>query len=273
MIQRGRARKSEVASLISPIDGYRGILKKKGLKPRDHIKENTKKIIETQKEFKMKEKSWNSNAKIRKLKQFKGVNSRVYNYSKRPQTSIGAKSQTSKEKVRMESPDPFNENINTENIQTNELPGKEQNFIKKNIIKAWKRKEVNELERPKTASEYGTETYKRENIEPHIPNKGKVPSYLINRKKEWRIEEENKQKEIEQRKNPPGTKLLPEAERLTTLDQLLASRTEMINTLETLPITLRTMALRNRKSELESKLKETDWAISLFSRENVYIPI
>lgn len=36
---------------------------------------------------------------------------------------------------------------------------------------------------------------------------------------------------------------------------------------------MRTMALRNRKLELENKLKEIETAIKLFSKENVFVAI
>lgn len=72
---------------------------------------------------------------------------------------------------------------------------------------------------------------------------------------------------------PPGTKLLPEEERLATLDQLKYTKVQIINTLESLPISMKTMALRNKKLDLESKLQEVDAAIKLFSKENVFVAI
>ena len=36
---------------------------------------------------------------------------------------------------------------------------------------------------------------------------------------------------------------------------------------------MRTMSLRNKKLELECKLKEIDAAIKLFSKENVYVAL
>jgi hypothetical protein len=40
-----------------------------------------------------------------------------------------------------------------------------------------------------------------------------------------------------------------------------------------MPISLRTMSLQNRKSELEKKLDELDEAIRTFSRKQVFIKI
>ncbi|CAI2378628.1 unnamed protein product [Moneuplotes crassus] len=253
MIQRPRARKTEVASLIAPSDGYRGTLARKGKKPINHIKQNSKKLVETQRQYKLKEKAGAEAKKQKKtvLKQFRGVSSRVYSYQHRPQTCHADRFA---EPVDHSLDD---ENFNTDNIGFPEAPSKHMTIIQKNILKACEKKPAEE-HRPQSAI-------------PEYKSQGKVPSYLVKRKQEWKDEEEHKQKVAELKKAPPGTKLLPEAERLETLSQLENSKLEMINTLETLPISLRTMALRNKKIELENKLKETDAAIKLFSRKNVYV--
>ena len=267
MIQRRRNRKTEVSSLISPVDGFRGSLKKKGIAPKDHIKENSKKVYLAQKEYSMKKQAEIDAKKgITKLKQFKNVESRVYNYAKRPKICYESRPKTAKisKEDNINFVDIQDENINTENIQNNEFAGDSNNIVKRNIMTACKKNEKKES-RPQTAmTEYGNETYK---------SKGKVPSYLVNRKEEWRKEEEEKKNIIERQKIPVGTKLLPEDERLTTLDKLKETKKEIVNTLETLPISMRTMALRNKKTDLENKLKEVEAAIKLFSRENIYVAL
>lgn len=268
MIQRGRTRKSEVASIIAPVDGYRGTLKKKGIKPKNHIQENTKNLKQTLNEYRKKEQAETEAKKEKnfKLKQFTNVQSRLYNYTKRPQTCIGPRpedhfNQNSKD---YSFNDYEKENFNSNNIQSSELPGTWNSIIKKNIKKVWSEKPV-EHERPQTAtSRFGGETYKA---------KGKVPSYLVNRQQEWRMQEEEKSRQKELKKVPFGTKLLPEGERLATLDQLKETKKEIMNTVESLPISMRTMALRNKKLDLENKLLEVEAAIKLFSKENVYVAL
>lgn len=270
MIQRRRDHKTQVGALLNPVDGYRGSLQKKGVKPKNHISSNTKSIKQAQQEFKMKQQA-EIEAKREsnfKLKKFSNVTSRVYNYSKRPQTCIGPRTVTEPLVDRCSTLgvdfEDDKENFNLSNVQKSEYPGKNGNFIHKNIKKAWEDKKELEIQRPQTASVYGGEKYK---------SKGKVPTYLVNRKEEWKQKEEEKQKQAELKKIPPGTKLLPEDERLATLDQLRHSRQEIENMLESLPISMRTMALRNKKLDLEAKLKEIEAAIKLFSKENVFVAI
>jgi hypothetical protein len=60
--------------------------------------------------------------------------------------------------------------------------------------------------------------------------------------------------EEEKAKIPLGTRLMPEQERLETLQDLTESRKEISNTLERLPIGIRTIMMQNYKLELEHKL-------------------
>ena len=265
MIQKGRARTTQVSKLINPTDGYRGSMTKKGLKPKNHMNDNAKKLREAQKEFKMKEQKEieKKREKNFKLKKFSHVKSRVYSKSSRPVTAVGPRISGIDDISKIDSNEK--ENIDTQNIrQVDQTPLRTSNFVKKNIEKACFDTKPIEHPRPQTASEYGGKDYKA---------KGKVPEYLQKRKDEWKQREIEEEKQAELSKIPPGTKLLPEDERLTTLDQLQTTRKQIVNTLETLPISMRTMSLRNKKLELECKLKEIDAAIKLFSKENVYVAL
>lgn len=63
---------------------------------------------------------------------------------------------------------------------------------------------------------------------------------------------------------PPGTRVLPEAERIKTLEQLIDSRKELNKIYQSLPISLRTESLKNQKIQLEQKLEELDKSIATF---------
>ena len=271
MIQRGRNHKTQVSAILNPVDGYRDGLKRKGQAPKNHINDNSKSIKKMEKEFKMKEKE-DMEAKREstfKMKKFTQVQSRVYNYSKRPSTWKAKRNWESSlnydHQNHLYLDEDNKENINSENIYNEILKpsDKNQNFIVKNIKNAWDEKSL--LQRPQTAaSEFGGDNYR---------SKGKIPQYLIDRKEEWKQVEVEKKRKEDLKKIPPGTKLLPEEERLATLDQLKITKQEIENTLESLPISMRTMALRNKKLDLESKLKEVEAAILLFSKENVFVAI
>lgn len=70
---------------------------------------------------------------------------------------------------------------------------------------------------------------------------------------------------------PPGTRLMTEDERVKTLEELKVKKQEVASLLFSLPLSMRTEALKNKKSELETKLTEIEKAISTFSRKVVYI--
>ena len=102
---------------------------------------------------------------------------------------------------------------------------------------------------------------------------GKTPRYIQNMK----IEAE-KQKEIdllkkEEEKYPKGTRLLSEEERVFTLNKLVESKKEIENLLSKLPITMASLAARNKQEELYKKLDEIDNAINTFSRKKVFVKV
>lgn len=77
----------------------------------------------------------------------------------------------------------------------------------------------------------------------------------------------------EESKIPPGTRLMGEEERLKTLEDLQATKREINNALEKLPLANQSLALQKRKKEMEEKLMRIDKAIETFSKKIVYVAL
>ena len=77
--------------------------------------------------------------------------------------------------------------------------------------------------------------------------------------------------EEEKARYPPGTRLMPDEERLETLKDLEDSKKEINNALNKLPVVLRTMAAEKNKKELEEKLLRIERALETFSKKQVYV--
>lgn len=105
------------------------------------------------------------------------------------------------------------------------------------------------------------------------PNYGKVPQYLDDYKEQRRVVQEEKTRNEEQANCPSGMRLMPEEERVTTLNQLEKSKDEVFNNINKLPIASNTRTVQLRRQELENKLQEIENAISIFSRPKVYVAI
>jgi hypothetical protein len=102
-------------------------------------------------------------------------------------------------------------------------------------------------------------------------NYGKIPKYI--QKYDRQREELHIQKMIEEEKakHPPGTRLMPEEERLETLKDLKESRKEINTAIEKMPVVSRTIAGEKLKRELEDKLVKVDRAIETFEKKVVYV--
>ena len=77
--------------------------------------------------------------------------------------------------------------------------------------------------------------------------------------------------EEERQKIPPGTRLMPEEERLETLRDLQESHKEINTALEKLPIISKTLAMEKHKKALEEKMHRVSRAIETFSKKTVYV--
>jgi hypothetical protein len=64
---------------------------------------------------------------------------------------------------------------------------------------------------------------------------------------------------------------LPEEERVSTLEDLIATRQELNSMIDTMPISMRSDNLKQRRRECEEKLKQVESAITLFQRRIVYV--
>jgi len=96
--------------------------------------------------------------------------------------------------------------------------------------------------------------------------------YSIEKYKEEMAEfKARREEEMAKAKLPPGTKLMPEEERVATLDELVRQKKEIQETIEKMPLSMRSDALKAKKREMEEKMNEIERAITTFSRKFVYV--
>lgn len=72
---------------------------------------------------------------------------------------------------------------------------------------------------------------------------------------------------------PAGTRLLPEYERLETLNDLKEAKTTTNNQLERLPVVSKTLKMTRHRQDIEEKLVRLEKAIDIFSKEQVYVQV
>lgn len=99
---------------------------------------------------------------------------------------------------------------------------------------------------------------------------GEVPAYLRFRQQKWDDEEEEKRKKARDPGCPEGQKLMPEVDRQATLRVLKVSREQELKKLNALPLNVDTPSKIHRKQKIETRLKEIDDAVHIFSKSKVY---
>lgn len=75
----------------------------------------------------------------------------------------------------------------------------------------------------------------------------------------------------EQREAPPGYRLLPDEERLRTLEDLQVKLAELDQRYSRLPLKIETESQRQQQQALRAKLAEAEAAVRLFSRPRVLL--
>ena len=102
---------------------------------------------------------------------------------------------------------------------------------------------------------------------------GKIPTYINKYKEQREFEAQQKAEEEERLKHPPGTRLMPEHERIETLNDLLQAKAETSRALEKLPVVAHSNKMERHKKDLEDKLIRLERAIDTFSKKTVYVAI
>ncbi|PNH09884.1 hypothetical protein TSOC_003443 [Tetrabaena socialis] len=100
---------------------------------------------------------------------------------------------------------------------------------------------------------------------------GQVPSYLLERKLQMAADVEAAARAKEAALIPPGMRLLPEEERLETLEILKKNKDEIERAIQGLPLRTETLSAIRRKEELERRLREIEDAQKIFARPKVLV--
>ncbi|KAK4009579.1 enkurin domain-containing protein 1 [Daphnia magna] len=100
---------------------------------------------------------------------------------------------------------------------------------------------------------------------------GAIPKYLTSRKAEWAHLEEEKLKNMPDPDCPIGHVIMPESERLETLNKLLKSQLELNEEFNCLPLSKDSLRIRQKKEDLEKQLIKVEEGIRVLSKPKVFV--
>jgi len=291
--------KTSVSAFLNPVDGVRGAMRSRGIEPKNHARDNVLALREKAAQNRQRlEDEAQQQPDAWKLSKFKAVKSRIDEASekvkaqglqnrrpsnnnggihspRRPQPHhdgssesgggflrkgaldirLAAKQQTNsprdwsprKESTKPPVPRP---------AAVPQLPRPTKNFIAEN------RTAARTMESPR--KEKADSTHRHESF-------GAVPQYIKDRNEEWAEAEARKKAAMPDPNCPAGMVLMPEEERLDTLQTLKENEAHVSSQLFKLPLRSTTPSLLRRKEELEQQLREIEDAKKLFSKSKVYV--
>lgn len=285
-LQAPSHQRDTIGNFISPTDGYRGNLQKHGIQPKNHMNDNLRDIRMTQQKLREKREEEEREPKpLYKLTQFKNIpsklleekeNTRRASFDNRDFLTRGQSEKRRDELARekkgiraqledkLEEERIMNDKPGTPRkaavpraFETADLaPPTNTDFIRRNRVEAVvtlpSRREVRDA--PTKHEEFG-----------------RVPAYLEERKAQWAEEAEDERRRQPDPSCPAGMRLMPEAERLQTLEILKQSQAEAMGQLQRMPFVIETPSLRRKQEALEAKLREIEHALSIFLKPKVFV--
>ena len=273
---------------------HRGALKKKGIVPKDYMKENRRQLKESQRNNRDNEYMNDFEPEpLYKLTQFQNVPSRVFeDTDKAPYKEVSGdflrrgQNEKRKEELGIEARVMRNDlerRLREKSERQNASPPTPRKAaVFADVAKCAPKSNTNFIAQNKVDSIHpsvlkfsqqqpgNSKSQKMMTMKKH-DEFGRVPAYLSNRKQEWADEAEYQRLNAPDPNCPKGMVLMPEGERVDTLNTLKASLAEAMNQLSSMPFVLETPSLKRKHAMLETKIKEIENAVALFSRQKVYI--
>ena len=101
---------------------------------------------------------------------------------------------------------------------------------------------------------------------------GALPDYLKERKESWKEANEAKKRAADEALGcPPGHRIMPDEERLETLQLLKASLNEAQDLLLRMPLRVEQVSQVRKKAELEAKITKLEDAMKVFGKHKVFV--
>jgi len=294
----GRQKPSAVAEMLMPTNGFRGAQKRAGIAPKNHMKDNLMAIKYAQAAAREERENAARAAKdLYKLEQFRNVPSRVFEQpppsprrsargdendendgeflqrgtAERRQQELREKNKAARQIIQEKIEDARFIADRPSTPRKGKTPARtEVGVFKPRTNDDWissNRQAAQRMAAPVTL----TKNERAAQDAAVHGSFGQVPEYLQQRKLQWAQEKEEAKRLAPDPNCPKGMKLMPEDERVQTLEVLKASREEAMNQLSRMPFILETPTAKRKHAELEMKLKEIEAALQLFSKQKVYI--
>eukprot|EP01083_Nonionella_stella_P185361 675725_1 len=279
-----RSKSSIISYLLDEnSNSYRRQLELKGIKPKNHHRENLKHIEQIQRAAKQDQENKMKLANMAKSKssKYSKVDSKLKDMltSKPPSASSSNPRNTnfiSQNMRNVHSQSSLNATSadKKERINTKRKPAipkrSELNIKKKGALSVEKDFISLNKKRPQITQKNNT------NNETPFMNKkgyGKVPKYIIQRKLQKEEMEHKKMEEEELAKIPRGMRKMEDDERLETLDILEANKHDIIHQIKNLPLVIETPSMIRHQSQLNKSLNEIERTIRVFEKPTVFVAL
>ncbi|TPX67146.1 hypothetical protein CcCBS67573_g07600 [Chytriomyces confervae] len=258
-----------VGMALKPSRGLRDDIVFAGGKPKDHLRENYRRLKDMQKDMKALEIQLQEKAKPPpvpfKMKKFEHVQAKLSTHrpsgvgmSQREFQSASDGASDGSSQYNQSRPSTADSSNRAPSLASHGSTTSSRNYIHLNAIKA------KEPKLKQSNSDLSQEVKRSTKM-------GELPKYLLDRKMEWAEREKERLDALKRECIPKGMKLIPDQERIDTLNFLKDTQQKLLTELSHFALVVESAKLQKRRSALEKKLCEIEEAIGVFSRKKVYV--
>ncbi|KAJ3235682.1 Enkurin domain-containing protein 1 [Chytriomyces hyalinus] len=245
-----------VGMALKPSRGLRDDIVFAGGKPKDHLRENYRRLKDMQKDMKALEIEKAKPPPVPfKMKKFEHVQAKLSTH--RPSSASDGASDGSSQ-YNQSRPSTADSSNRAPSLASHGSTTSSRNYIHLNAIKA------KEPKLKQSSSDLSQEVKRSTKM-------GELPKYLLDRKMEWAEREKERLDALKRECIPKGMKLIPDQERIDTLNFLKDTKQKLLTELSHFALVVESAKLQKRRSALEKKLSEIEEAIGVFSRKKVYV--
>merc|ERR1719203_523538 len=276
----GRSKSSIISHLLNDdADNCRRQMEQRGIKPKNHHRDNIKNIRRIQAEAKQQEldeikKTQRANRKNPKFTKIDSKLKQTMNSQPAARTNKASTNFVAQNKSKIQSSSALNKKAKSATAKRKPaIPTREQIQAQRPGSVEMKEEPTDFVARNKRN---GKEMARKpaEKAEHKFVDKadyGKVPDYMV----QFRLEKEAKARAAveaaERAKIPPGMRKMTEDERADTLRILAENKKEVMDSIKALPLVIETPSMVRYQGNLNKKMKEIEDTIRIFQKPTVFV--
>lgn len=277
-----RGKTSVISYLLNEnSDNYRRQLEQKGIKPKNHHRDNLKNIAKIQRRAKEDEalKAKAALSKNKKCAKYARTESKLKQNLSAQKPSVSAQRSSTNFMAKNRSQIQTQSTLNRkEKVVSNRKPAiptrSEMNSARGRSATAIKEAKDYLAFNKQNSQQFQCKREEKEEMRfTRKKDYGKVPDYMIERRLQKERDEQKQIEDAEAAKIPKGMRKMTDGEKAETLQILEENKKQILQQIKNLPLVIETPSMKRHQAALNKQMNDVEKNIVLFSKPTVFIAL